>query len=258
MRRRLRLCIKQAPVRLSDASPGPPLSQSEPPRGRRDNVVRFRRPEEPPPRQRHEPAFNAPWPPVALAALLVGLYAVQSLIGTSDTLLLRFGLIPALVLRGAWWTPLTSLFLHGFWMHAILNAVAVLAFGAPVARFLGERGTGPLRFLGFFLGCGVLAGLGYVALNSGSAAVLVGASGGAAGLMAAASRLFNHAYQLAGLRDRQVLIFAGGFVLLNLLFALFGFAPGAEGVPVAWQAHLIGYAVGLFGIAPFARLTRAR
>lgn len=231
------------------------MSQFDPRRPQRDNVVRFVHPGGP--RRDREPAFSAPWVAVALGGGLIALYGLQSLFG-GDWLLLRFGLIPALVLQGQWWTPLTSLFLHGFWAHAILNGVAILAFGTPVARYLGERGAGPLRFLGFFVITGALAGLGYVALNPSSGAVLVGASGGAAGLMAASSRLFNHPQALSGLRDRQVLIFAAGFVVLNLLTALFGFAPGAGGVPVGWQAHLIGYAVGLFAIGPFARLTRAR
>lgn len=214
-----------------------------------------------PPRPKREPAFNAPWAAVALAAAMPILYGLQSLGPWSEGVVYsRLGLIPALAMSGAWWTLLTHQFLHGFWMHAILNAVALLAFGTPVARFLGERGAaGPARYFGFFLVTGVLAGLGYLLLHPGSTAVLVGASGGAAGLMGAASRMFAHPGRLAPFRDRMVLGLAAGWIVINVAFAVLGgFAPGSGGVPVAWEAHIAGYAAGLFLIGPFARLTRAR
>jgi len=192
-----------------------------------------------------------------LGALLVAIYAVQAFSGAGAGIETGLGMVPATVLQGRWWTPATHLFVHGFWGHAILNAVGVLAFGAPVARFLGERGRGPLRFFGFFLLCGVVAGLGYLLLHPTSTQLLVGASGGAAGLMGAASRMFTHPGRLSGLTDRTVVGLGVGWVVINLMFAVIGVVPGI-GAEVAWEAHLIGYAAGLFGVAPFARMTRAR
>lgn len=236
------------------------MSRNEPERpglnGRGDNVHRFQ-PRTPPPRAR-EPAFNAPWPPLALAVGLVALYALQTFSGQAVRVIDTLGVVPAAVTAGqSLWTPLSHMAVHGFWGHAILNAVGILAFGTPVARWLGERGTGPLRFFGFFLACGLLAGLGYVLLHPSATQVLIGASGASAGLMGAGSRLLTQSGRLAPLNDRAVVALGVGWLVINIVFAVAGAIP-AFGIQVGWEAHLIGYAAGLFGIAPFARLTRAR
>ncbi len=237
------------------------MSRNEPERpqknGRGDNVHRFQ-PRRPPPSAR-EPAFNAPWPPLLLTVLLIGLYAAQAFSGQSERIVQTFGLVPAALTAGERaWTPLSHMLVHGFWGHAILNAVGILAFGTPVARWLGERGAaGPLRFFGFFVACGLLAGLGYVLLHPTGQQVLIGASGASAGLMGAGSRLLTHPGRLAPLNDRAVVALGLGWVAINVIFAVAGAIP-AFGVQVGWEAHLIGYAAGLFGVAPFARLTRAR
>ncbi len=46
------------------------------------------------------------------------------------------------------------------------------------------------------------------------------------------------------------------WVVVNLLIAVVGFAPGAGGMPVAWEAHLFGYAAGLVLVTPFGWLSR--
>ena len=92
-------------------------------------------PELAPPR---EPAFNAPWPPLLICALIVGLYALQSLSGQSGSLAMTFGFTPRDLDDHHYETLITSLFVHGSWTHALFNAGFVLAFGAPVARLLGQ------------------------------------------------------------------------------------------------------------------------
>ncbi len=220
------------------------------------NVHRFEPRRRPPP-PRGEPAFNAPWPPLALTALLIALHALLSFTGALDGAAAAFGLVPSAVTSGRVWQLLTHMGVHGFWAHAIMNAVALLAFGAPLARYLGERGRGPLLFFGFFLLCGLTAAASYVLLHPQSGEVLIGASGAVAGLMGAASRLLGHPHVLSGLRDRQVVGLGLGWLALNLVFAVLGAIPSLD-LKIAWEAHLIGYAVGLLAIAPYARLTRAR
>jgi membrane associated rhomboid family serine protease len=74
----------------------------------------------------------------------------------------------------------TSQFLHGNLMHLLGNMIFLWVFGDDV-----EEAMGPLRFLIFYLGCGVLAALAYVAASSNSAATLIGASGAIAGVLSA-------------------------------------------------------------------------
>jgi membrane associated rhomboid family serine protease len=185
----------------------------------------------------------------------LGSYAVQNLwLGTVDAAANRFGLIADNLSAGRWQTLITALFIHGGWAHAGMNAACALAFGAPVARFLGVRGLGPLSFALFYLVCGVMAGLGYVALNLHSAAAVVGASGAVSGLFGAASRLIENRPGLSPFASRTVVGFAAAWIVTNVAMGLSGFAPGMGAVQIAWQAHIVGYGAGLVLIEPWARL----
>jgi membrane associated rhomboid family serine protease len=166
----------------------------------------------------------------------------------------RFGLIADNLTAGRWQTLITALFIHGGWAHAGMNAAGALAFGAPVARFLGVRGLGPLSFALFYLACGVLAGLGYVALNLHSAAAVVGASGAVSGLFGAASRLIENRPGLSPFASRTVVGFAAAWGVTNVAMGLSSFAPGFGAVQIAWQAHIVGYGAGLLLIEPWGLL----
>ena len=139
-----------------------------------------------------------------------------------------------------------------------MNAAGALAFGTPVARFLGPRACGALSFALFYLTCGVLAGLGYAALNPHSGAAVVGASGAVSGLFGAASRLIEHRPGLSPFASRTVVGFAAAWLVTNVALGLIGVAPGIGAVQIAWQAHLAGYAAGLALIGPWARVFSAR
>jgi membrane associated rhomboid family serine protease len=207
-----------------------------------------------------EPMFNAPWTVVLLVGVLVACFLGQGLL--TDAQFYAWTLRPAEVMAGRPLGLVTSMFLHGGWAHVLMNAAFCLAFGAPVARFLGTGARGASVSLLFYMVCGVLAGLGYVALHPGGQTPLVGASGAVAGLMGAAARLIDgrriYGYEVLGpIRSRTVGSLALSWVAVNVLVALFGF-PGAEGGKIAWEPHLAGFAAGLFLIGPFARLAYPR
>jgi membrane associated rhomboid family serine protease len=191
-----------------------------------------------------------------VAASILALYALQSLAGAADGVALRFGFSPADLAAGRWGGLVTALFVHAGWAHAILNAVAALAFGAPVARLLGTSAWRGLAFFAFYLVCGVIGSLGFAVLHLGSTAVLVGASGAVAGLMGAASRLVERAGRLAPFASRTVIGMGVSWIVVNLLLAVFGFTAVSGGAPIAWEAHLFGYAAGLLAIGPVAHLLR--
>ena len=201
-----------------------------------------------------EPAVRAPWPALALAGSFLGLYALQGLAG-DDAVVARFGFSPVELAQGRLSGLGTALFVHGGWAHAFLNALGALAFGAPVARLFG-KGGGTLAFFGLFLICGALSSLAYAGLNWGAPHMLVGASGAVAGFMGAASRLMGGGPGLAGFTSQPVLSMAAAWILVNLIIAVVGLGAVTGGAPIAWQAHLAGYAVGLLLVGPFARLLR--
>ena len=202
-----------------------------------------------------EPAFNAPWPALALPAALVAFFLVQPLAGEGEAALAAFGFAPAALEAGRPLGLLTALFVHGGWTHVILNALGALAFGAPVARALGTDGRGAAAFAVMFLVCGVGASLAFALAHPGSEAVLVGASGAVAGFMGAASRLMERGPGLAPFTSRTVMGMAAGWVIVNLIVAVVGLGAVSGDAPIAWEAHLAGYAIGLVLFEPLLRVT---
>lgn len=205
-------------------------------------------------RPEREPVFNAPWQPVALIASIVGGYALQELGPWRDAVWV-YAFSPTDLSTGRWETVVTSLFLHGGWPHALMNGAFALAFGAPLARFLGPRALGSVAFFAFYLACGALASLGFGVLHAGEQATLVGASGAVSGLAAAAARLIaGRGERMGPFRSPAVIGMTATWVAVNVLIGIVGFAPGAGNAEVAWEAHIAGYAAGLAlsGLLTFA------
>src|SRR5438552_7151893 len=116
-----------------------------------------------------------------------------------ERLFYLFGVVPARFSDPQWarwvgfpvddyWPFLTSMFLHGGWMHIIANMWTLWIFGDNV-----EDRMGPGRFVVFYLLCGLAAGIVHSILNPNSTVPAVGASGAIAGVMAAYFFLFPFA-----------------------------------------------------------------
>ncbi|MFN3511404.1 MAG: rhomboid family intramembrane serine protease [Phenylobacterium sp.] len=204
-----------------------------------------------------QPIFNAPWTSLMLAAVIVGGYALQR---TTDqeALIGAFAFAPQDIAAGRWETAITSLFLHGAWAHALLNAAGALAFGTPVARYFGLRPRGVAFFFLFYLACGALASLGYGWLHAAGGVLLIGASGAVSGLMGAAVRILGGRGVPGGFLTPPVIGMTLAWVGVNLLLGILGIAPGMGEASIAWEAHLIGYAAGLFLIDLFGWMAGAR
>jgi len=76
------------------------------------------------------------------------------------------------------WTPLISMFLHGSWLHILGNMIYLGVFGRNV-----EDSMGRLRFLVFYLLCGLIAAATHILLNRASPVPTVGASGAISGVL---------------------------------------------------------------------------
>jgi membrane associated rhomboid family serine protease len=205
------------------------------------------------PRPEREPMFNAPWTIVVLCVGLIALYEAQKLF-VPDALRDFYGVSGAALAAGRWQTLVTSLFLHGSWPHVLMNSVAALAFGPPVARLLGTNPRGAAVFFGFYLVCGVLAGLGFVAADPHGLSPAVGASGAISGLLGAASRIIQGRGRIGPMFGSTVLGMGAAWIIVNVVLGVSGLTPGAMGMQVAWQAHVAGYVAGVLLLGPFARL----
>jgi membrane associated rhomboid family serine protease len=196
---------------------------------------------------------------MALIALLLATHAAR---GVSSVGVERFALTGDALSAGRWTGLVSYLFVHASWAHVAMNAAFTLAFGAPVARFLGTGARGTAAFFAFFLVCGIVAALAYAGLLSALAPLfdpdrawaLVGASGAASGLMGAAARLIEGHDALGRIGGRTVVGMSLAWIAVNAVLGLSGLTPGAAGLPVAWQAHIFGYFAGLLLIGPMSRV----
>jgi membrane associated rhomboid family serine protease len=142
----------------------------------------------------------------------------------------------------------TSQFLHGGWMHVIGNMVYLWIFGDNVEDRLGH-----LKFLIFYLGAGVAAGLLQVFFNPFSGVPMVGASGAIAGVMGAYFVLYPHSRVLTAvfvviffdIVEIPALFFLGLWFLMQLLSGIGSLgASHAAGGGTAFWAHVGGFVVG--------------
>jgi membrane associated rhomboid family serine protease len=152
---------------------------------------------------------------------------------------------------------LTSMFMHGSWMHLIGNMWFLWLFGNNV-----EDATGRGRFIVFYLLCGVAAALAQVVTNATSAIPMVGASGAISGVMGGYLVLYPRVRVYAllplGFFITRVTLPAWGMLLYWLgLQVVSGvvsaYARGGEVGGVAFWAHVGGFVAGLILIRPMAR-----
>lgn len=204
-----------------------------------------------------QPVLNAPMVAVAVTASMPLLYLVQSWVGPGWIEALAFR--PSSLFHGGWWPGLfTAVFVHSGWGHVAANAAMAFAFGVPVARIL-KGGRGVVVFLLFYMACGVTASTGYALIHPASDGFLIGASGAVFGLIGAGLRLLGRRDgTLRGLTDRKFLAPAVVLMVLNVLVGLIGLAPGAIGLPIAWEAHAVGFVFGLLAIGPVSRIAARR
>jgi membrane associated rhomboid family serine protease len=153
-----------------------------------------------------------------------------------------------------WSTLLTSMFLHGGWAHLGGNMLFLWIFGDNL-----ERRFGHLRFLLFYLTCGLAAGLAHVLANAGSAVPTVGASGAISGVLGGYMLLFprNRVYVMSygGVIAVPAMLMLGLWILMQFLNGFGSVANTPETAGVAYVAHIGGFIAGL-ALAPLFGMGR--
>jgi membrane associated rhomboid family serine protease len=149
---------------------------------------------------------------------------------------------------------LTHMFLHGSWMHLLGNMWFLWLFGNNV-----EDSMGRLRFLAFYLLCGLAAAAAQIVTNPSSPIPMVGASGAISGVMGAYLVLYPRVrvYTLVPLGFFITSMALPAWVMLGYWF-LIQFVSGlvsvgGEGGGVAFWAHVGGFVAGLVLVKLFAR-----
>jgi membrane associated rhomboid family serine protease len=192
---------------------------------------------------------------VFLKAFLQGPWAAQRFIS-------YYGLIPCgltghCVITGRAFSPevslFTSMFVHAGFFHLAGNMLYLWIFGNNV-----EDAMGKVRFVSFYLLCGVGSACIQILVNPASHVPMVGASGAISGILGAYVVLFPHARILTliplgllfPILEIRAVFVIGFWIVVQVLNGLLTF--NYEGGGVAWFAHVGGFAVGL-ALVPFFR-----
>lgn len=153
---------------------------------------------------------------------------------------------------------LTSMFLHGSWMHLLGNMWFLWLFGNNIEDSM----TRP-RFVAFYLLCGLAAALAQVAADPGSAVPMVGASGAISGVMGAYLVLFPRVRVFTviplGFYLHQMKVPAWGMLLYWMFLQVAGGVTSLaseQSGGVAFWAHLGGFVAGVVLIKLFERRDR--
>ena len=149
---------------------------------------------------------------------------------------------------------ITSMFLHGSWMHLLGNMWFFWIFGNNI-----EDSMGHVRFIVFYLLGGIAAALLQVFMNPMSPVPMVGASGAISGIMGAYLMLYPRVkvYALLPLGFIMTTVALPAWMMLGywMLLQFFGGLQtvGGAGGGVAFWAHIGGFVAGLVLIKFFAR-----
>ncbi len=208
------------------------------------------------------------WPLVTVTFILantgVFLYELTLDPRLLDSLIGRMGMVPATLVENpihgtaGYWTPISSMFLHGGWMHLLGNMLYLWIFGNNIEDSMGHS-----RFTVFYLLVGLAAAATHVIFNPTSSVPTVGASGAVSGVLGGYLVLFPHArvktlvtlgwfMTIIRLRAWVLLVVWIGFQFLSQ--AIQPMDPNAGGI--AYGAHIGGFVAGLVLILPFRKYRR--
>jgi membrane associated rhomboid family serine protease len=147
----------------------------------------------------------------------------------------------------AWWTVLTSMFMHGGWFHLLGNMWFLWVFGNNIEDSMGHG-----RFVMFYLLCGAAAAAAQAFADPRSAVPMVGASGAIGGVLGGYLVLYPHVrvHTLVTLGFFWTTVALPAYVMLGYWFVLqlvmgtVGALAEAQG-GVAFWAHVGGFVAGL-------------
>jgi membrane associated rhomboid family serine protease len=170
-----------------------------------------------------------------------------------NVFLQTFGVVPAYFTAP---TLITSMFLHGSWMHVIGNMWYLWIFGDNVEDRFGHG-----RFIVFYLLAGIIAAGGQIAMDPSSILPTIGASGAIAGVMGAYFVLYprSRVHTLIPffpfffeVFEIPAIVLLGFWFLMQLVSAgAIAVTANTNGGGVAFMAHVAGFLFGLVGVFIF-------
>ena len=211
------------------------------------------------------PSSTIPLVTIGLIAINMAVFFYEVSLGSRvEHLISAMGVTPYNIVHvglPAYPTLFTSMFLHGGWEHVLGNMLYLWIFGDNIEDFLGK-----IRFILFYLVCGLIASAAHILTQAGSQIPTIGASGAISGILGGYILLYPRARVLTviplGYFIRLVRLPAIGvlgFWIVIQLFSGFASLPGAgQRGGVAWFAHIGGFAAGLALVRVFGGRRKPR
>jgi len=198
-----------------------------------------------------QPSYSRPFVTVIIILINVAVFLYEITLDpySQNNLIAHYGLVPRHFHFSA---ILTSMFLHGGWMHIIGNMWFLWIFGDNVEDVMGHT-----KFLVFYLLCGLAAGLTQTLFSVGSRVPMVGASGAIAGVMGAYLIKFPHARIVTAVFFFFITVIEVPAVLMLLYWFFIQLVSGVETVGyahlsqggTAFFAHIGGFIAGMILVA---------
>src|ERR1041384_2066357 len=168
-------------------------------------------------------------------------------LSSGDPFIERWSVVPRRLIAnpgGDFPTIFTSMFMHAGWLHLGGNMLYLWIFGDNV-----EDRFGHIKFLIFYLLCGIAATLAQLAFSAGSDVPNLGASGAIAGVLGAYIVLFPRE-QVKVLMGRSVipmpaLVVIGLWIVLQFVSGIGSVTQSAQTGGVAYMAHIGGFLAGV-------------
>ena len=159
--------------------------------------------------------------------------------------------IPPTIPLPYWSTLITSMFLHGGWMHLGGNMLYLWIFGDNLERVMGAA-----KYAVFYVICGIAAGLAHILFAGGSTVPSVGASGAISGVLGGYLLMFpqNRVKVLTrgGVASVPAIVVLGMWIVIQLVSQLGSIAQTSEGGGIAYMAHIGGFVAGMALVKLFA------
>ena len=199
---------------------------------------------------------------ILISCILIFIYQKNLGYHFEQSTILSFGMIPAvlfnikqlpndLTIIPSSMTLISSMFLHGGWMHLIGNMTYLYIFGDNIEDKLGK-----FKFLIFYISCGIFAGLCQALIDVNSEIPMIGASGAISGILGAYLILFP---------KKEIKVFFWFFIFIKIfripamyvigcwIFIQFFSLNNSEESNIAYLAHIGGFISGIILIFMFRK-----
>ena len=205
------------------------------------------------------PSGTFPYVTIGIIVINILIFLYELSLGSGlGEFIMKFGVVPLkvsyysqvpdLTFINTFFPFISSMFLHGGFVHLIGNMWFLWIFGDNIEDKLGH-----FRFIAFYFLCGIIASSVHVFFNSQSNVPCVGASGAIAGVLGAYMVTFPRArvitivplFVFIQVMELPAIVVLGFWFVIQFFNGAASITASASGAGVAWWAHIGGFAAGV-------------